>query len=110
MRNIFDLALVVELIRSEDLSERANWHMTCFDDATVLPTAKENVPQWVDTVINHRVIGRVNVVAAVSGGVHVDARSVTKRDKIQTDDRGQLNSERERSVPVDVLRRGWWWD
>jgi hypothetical protein len=110
LRNIFDLALVAELLRAEDLAEHAGWHPTCFEDAASLPTASENVPQWVDTVINHRVVGRVNVVAAVSGGVHVDARSVVKREKIQTDNRGRLNSERERSVPIDVSQRGWWWD
>jgi hypothetical protein len=61
-------------------------------------------------VINHRIVGRVNVVAAVSGGVHVNARTLVRRDSIKTEDRGQLNSERERSVPVDVSRRSWWWD
>ncbi|HEY1601550.1 MAG TPA: DUF1598 domain-containing protein [Pirellulales bacterium] len=110
LRNIFDLALVVELLRAEDLPEHVGWHPTAFYDGAALPTAIENVPQWVDTVINHRIVGRVNVVAAVSGGVHVNARTLVRRDSIKTEDRGQLNSERERSVPGDVSRRSWWWD
>ncbi len=64
----------------------------------------------VDTVMNHRIVQRVNIIAAVSGGVHVDARTVVNRDKIQADNRGQLNSERERSIPTGVAKRSWWWD
>jgi len=110
LRNIFDLALIVELLRSEDLVEHAGWHPTSFCDAAALPIAAESVPRTVDTVINHRIVNRVNVVAAVSGGVHVDPRVVVKRDSIQTDGRGQLNSERQRSVPAAVPLRSWWWD
>jgi hypothetical protein len=110
LRNIFDLALVVELLRTEGLPEHVGWYPTSFLDNAGLPTAVENVPQTVDTVINHRVVQRTNIIAAVSGGVHVDVQSVIKRDKMQTDSRGQLNSERERSVPTAVEHRSWWWD
>ena len=96
LRNIFDLALVAELLRTEGLPEQVGWYPTSFYDNSELPTAVENVPQAVDTVINHRIVQRTNIIAAVSGGVHVDPRTVVKRDKIQSETRGQLNSERER--------------
>ena len=110
LRNIFDLALVAELLRTEGLPEQVGWHPTSFYENNSLPTAVENVPTAVDTVMNHRIVQRVNIIAAVSGGVHVDARTVVNRDKIQADNRGQLNSERERSIPTGVAKRSWWWD
>jgi hypothetical protein len=110
LRNIFDLALVAELLRTEGLPEQVGWYPTSFYDNNSLPTAVENVPQAVDTVINHRIVQRTNIIAAVSGGVHVDPRTVVKREKIQSETRGQLNSERERSVPTGVAHRSWWWD
>ena len=50
-------------------------------------------------MINHRIVRRINIIAAVSGGVHVDPRTVVKRDKIQSESRGQLNSERDARCP-----------
>ncbi len=110
LRNIFDLALVAELLRSEGLPEQVGWYPTTFYSQSELPTAVENVPQAVDTVINHRIVQRTTIIAVVSGGVHVDPRLVVKREKIQPDSRGSLNSERERSVPAGVPHRSWWWD
>jgi len=110
LRNVFDLALVAELLRSENLADRVGWYPTSFYNDRELPTAVENVPQTVETVINHRIVQRTNIIAAVSGGVHVDPRKVVKKDSIQTDARGRLNSERERSTPTAVPHRSWWWD
>ncbi len=110
LRNVFDLALVASLLQAEHLADRAGWQMTTFADSRALPTATENVPKWVDTVMNSRVINRTEVIGAVSGGVEINPSKLIKRSAMQSDDRGRVGSERARSLPADVPLRGWWWD
>ena len=94
LQNIFDLALVCAAIKAEGLSEKVGWHATCFNDPLEFPVAAGNVPESVETVINHRVINRIHVVAAVSGGVHANPWKWVKPAAIETDRRGDLGSER----------------
>ncbi|MBI2824025.1 MAG: DUF1598 domain-containing protein [Planctomycetia bacterium] len=110
LRNVFDLALVAALVDAEGLAERVGWHPTCFTDGQRYPMPTETAPRFVDTVLNHRVVNRTDILAAVSGGVSVDPRNTVKRENIQTETSGRLNSDRARNSPVDVARRGWWWD
>lgn len=110
LQNVFDLALACAAIKSEGLLEKVDWHATCFNDPVEFPVSAGNVPESVDTVINHRVINRIHVVAAVSGGVQANPWQWAKPAAIATERRGSLNSERVRSTPHAVPRRGWWWD
>jgi hypothetical protein len=111
LQNIFDLALVSALMKSENLAEQTNWHLTCFADPVQFNTAEGNLPKGVATVINHRVINKVNIVAAVSGGVSVEPRSRVQPSALQVDRKGELQSERSRSAPAkSIARNAWWWD
>lgn len=111
LQNIFDLALVSALIKSENLAEQTNWHLTCFADPEQYNTAKGNVPKEVETVMNHRVINRTTIVAAVSGGVNVEPRSLVQASALKVDTKGELHSEHSRSTPSKTIARGaWWWD
>jgi hypothetical protein len=108
LQNIFDLAMIATLIKREHLDDRAGWHATCFGRPNEFPISLEAAPKTVQTVINHRVVNRVNILAAVSGGVtaypgeHLQA--VTRSDS------GQLNYQHERQQPKQVESRQWWWD
>jgi hypothetical protein len=110
LRNVFDLALVASLVSSHDLPGQVGWHLTHFgpdgDYAPELATA----PKEVESVMNHRVIGGRHVVAAVSGGVVVDARTLTAPPAVKTDTYGLLPAERQQSAPQALPRRAWWWD
>jgi hypothetical protein len=110
LRNIFDMALVGALIRSERLDETAGWRMSCFGDAEKYQVALARAPRQVETVINHRVINKVHVVAGVSGGVTVDPRDLVNRKSIKVDRDGRLNKERNSGKPVDLPKNRWWWD
>lgn len=111
LQNIFDLALVAALIKSEGLADRVDWHLTCFNDPEQFSVAAGQVPKSVETVINHRVIGGKHILAAVSGGVSVDAKQLVKRDQIDTDHQGSLGSQRAHSAPLaEHPRNVWWWD
>jgi hypothetical protein len=109
LQNIFDLALTASLIRAEGLADRVGWHMLVFGDPKAYATAQCAAPRQVDTVLNHRVVNRVNILAAISGGVTVNCRSLVKADAIDTDGQGRLDSEQKRSTPVKVPA-AWWWD
>ncbi|HEX5105859.1 MAG TPA: DUF1598 domain-containing protein, partial [Pirellulaceae bacterium] len=84
LRNIFDLALVAAVIRSHDLPEQGNWHLTHFGPDGGYAAELGIAPAKVDSVINHRVINGKHVVAGVSGGVRVDATSLAARAAVQT--------------------------
>lgn len=111
LQNIFDLALVSALIKSENLAEQTNWHLTCFADPQQYNTAQGNVPKEVETVMNHRIINKKTIVAAVSGGVSVEPRSLVQASALKVDTKGELQSERSRSTPAKTIaRNAWWWD
>jgi hypothetical protein len=109
LQNIFDLALVSALIKTEGLAEQVGWHMTCFKDSKQYPVNQGIAPSSVETVINHRVVNRVHVLAAVSGGVSVDPAPMVSHDAIQVDRQGRLQSAY-RLTPAPPARDRWWWD
>lgn len=109
LRNVFDLALVAQLIRSEDLAARADWQMLHFLDAEGCPVELATAPTQVETVVNHRLVNGRQIIAGVSGGVRADMRKVVTPESISTDDYGQLDAERGEEVP-SLPRNAWWWD
>jgi hypothetical protein len=61
--------------------------------------------------MNHRMINKTTIVAAVSGGVSVEPRKLVDTSAIQVDRKGELQSERSRSTPAKTIARtAWWWD
>ncbi len=111
LQNVFDLALVASLLKSEGLADQVGWHMLCFGNPSRYTVARFPVPKAVDTVLNHRVVnGGKQILAAVSGGVSADFRELVNRDAIETDRKGALGSERSRSAQDDVPNSAWWWD
>ena len=110
LRNVFDLALVAAVVRSHNLPEKINWHLTHFGPDGTYEPELDFAPTKVDSVINHRIIDGKHLVAGVSGGVTVDARSLATVSAVKTDDYGLLKSERAASHPKQLPRHGWWWD
>ena len=111
LQNVFDLALVASLLKSEGLADQVGWHMLCFGDPSQYTVSRFPVPKTVETVVNHRVVnGGKQILAAVSGGVTADFRELVTREAIETDRKGALGSERSRSAPDNVPNSAWWWD
>lgn len=109
LRNICDLALACTLEREEKLAEKVGWHMTCFGSEAAFAVELGPAPREVDTVINHRVVNRVHVVAGVSGGVRIDPGPLVASSAVQADRSGELRERRgaaPKPMPLDV----WWWD
>lgn len=112
LRNLFDLALAAALIREEDLAGKVGWHLTCFGDPNGYPVPLAPAPKTVESVINYRIVNRVNIVAGVSGGVRVDPSEIAKRGAMETDTGGKIDRQRSaataaiKALPADA----WWWD
>jgi len=115
LKNIFDLALVSAVIKAEDLPGQVGWHMTHFgsptsDNDIAYEVELSTAPREVETVINHRMIGRKHIVAGVSGGVSVSAKPLVQQDAIEIDQYGLMKAERLAAVPEDLPHSAWWWD
>lgn len=110
LQNIFDVALVAALVKSEGLADRIEWHMLTFGDPDAFVLATGPMPKAVESVMNHRVVNKKHILAAVSGGVRVDPRKYVAAEAFQVDRKGSLGSEHSRSAPEAVARTAWWWD
>ena len=111
LHNVFDLALVAAILKSEELPARIGWQMTYFTPPTpeswlAYRPLLSPAPQTVETVVNHRVINRRHIVAGVSGGVSFDSVQFVGRHVRQHDDTKSLRNLQQGIVPADV----WWWD
>jgi hypothetical protein len=102
LRNIFDLAMAVAIIQTENLPARADWQAGALTSGERLRVPQGAVPRQVDTVINHRLIGGRQIVAGVSGGVMVATRDVLEQEGTGT------------TPAIDIKRPAgneyWWWD
>jgi hypothetical protein len=107
---VFDLALVSAVVHSNDLPGQVGWHMTHFGPGGEFQPQLGQAPTEVESVMNHRVIGGRHVIAAVSGGVRVDARDLAAKEAVKTDTYGQMAGDRQASTPKELPRRAWWWD
>jgi hypothetical protein len=110
LRNIFDLALVASLIRSEGLLEGVDWPLTFFGNEGKYEIDRGRAPSEVDSVINHRVINGKRILVGVSGGVQVDANQVVRQTSFEVDDYGLLRSQQKDAAPDELPPDAWWWD
>jgi hypothetical protein len=110
LENVFDLALACAIIKSEGLADKASWHMTCFGDPEQYVVGVGNTPKMVESVVNHRNIGRSTVVTCASGGVRVDVSELAKPSSMKADGSGALGSKRHAMAHENLARTAWWWD
>ncbi len=111
LRNIFDLSLVAQLVTSEALADRADWHLTHFGDAQRYQVPVDSAPREVDSVANFQVVNRRRILAAVSGGVWANPNTWIG-DKLADDRGGTLQYAFQNHGPTEknVPARSWWWD
>jgi hypothetical protein len=107
MQNVFDLALVLALIDREGLLARSGWQPTLIENSEALRLPALAVPKEVETVINHRVIKRRQIIAGISGGVWIDSAKTLKVEPVAEAEAKTLEKTRERSI---APAERWWWD
>ena len=109
LRNIFDLALVAALIRTENLDEKANWTDSSFARGGKYQPATYTAAVEVPTVANHRTYRGKDVVIQVAGGVKADIGSIMKKEgffKVQP----RLESVSKTARAPKLPEGRWWWD
>ena len=110
LRNIFDLALVAQLIRHEDLTTKLDWQMLHFLDDSACSVERGSAPTEVESVVNYRLVRQRHVIAGISGGVRADLRQVVSRPA-DTSDFGYLKSQHGGATqPPQLAKQAWWWD
>ena len=120
LKNVFDLALVANLIRQFHLAEQTDWHVSFFgpptSDQLSYPVRMSPAPVCVDSVMNERVINVrkqnstvKHTVVGVSGGIDFDASKVISIDQIKFSDKTNLTGAGAAARPADD-QPNWWWD
>ena len=120
LKNVFDLAMVTNLITSQGIDKKCKWNMTYFGPEKkgelAYTNLKGSIPKEVKSVMNYRDIpyrknGRlVNKKRAIglSGGVSVDVGSfLQSKGAIKKDTYGVLELDRKAAKPAS---ENWWWD
>jgi hypothetical protein len=110
LENLADLSLIAAILRSEELPEKAHWHMLFFKDPKQYRPRLAHSPKKVETVINHRNLNGVGILVGVSGGVRIDPTALVRPDALKLDDTGRLKSEHADAAAKDPVRERWWWD
>ena len=110
LKNVFDLALVAGLIRSENLAGRLDWQRLHFGDSGSYLVPFGPAAKQVESVVNHRIVERKNIIVGVSGGVSVDTRDLVQSTAIERDQYGLLHAAHASSSPARVPKETWWWD
>ena len=107
LQNLYDMAVVAELIRAERLAERAGWSPSLLADAAALPVPVGPAPKTVPTAFNTKRAGRT-VVGLISGGVSIRPGDALRTAGQTPDASGYLDAARASAVTPPVER--WWWD
>ena len=110
LRNVFDLALVTTLMHDQQLFQRAGWTPSLFTDSGSLPLPRYRTPKTVETVANHRLINRSQIVAGVSGGVSVAPRRVLQTKSQPAGNAYGPLTRHDGQPPADLAATAWWWD
>ena len=122
LKNVFDMALVANLIRQQDLSTKTDWHRTFFatpnpdqPQALQYRVRREQTATQVDSVLNDKVL-RVRKqsstikhhIVGVSGGISYDANQIISTG-LKPDLDGELAKESKQAKP-EAGELAWWWD
>jgi hypothetical protein len=122
LKNVFDLALVANLIRDQDLSGKTEWHRTFFGSkksATpghlTYQVRKDRTATQVDSVLNDKIL-KVRKksstikhhIVGVSGGISYNVHDILSQG-FDADVDGVLANTSKLAKP-EATENAWWWD
>ena len=120
LQNLFDLAILTELVKRERLADRTAWPAALFRDPGKLPVPEGNAPKTVPTAYNTKTVGGSLVIGLISGGVSINPAEVLAETSETGDSSGTLSAARDSAVtpPADADSEAggeedavrWWWD
>ena len=110
LRNVFDLAVISMLIKSQELDRKVDWNPEFYTQSYGYQPVRAREVTSVKSVVSYRITKERVVLAAVSGGVVVDPLLVVKQTNLKRDDYGILNAEYQGNRGIDLPGNTWWWD
>ena len=111
LKNVFDLAVVSALLKTEDIPNQIGWRMTHFQNPRAYRVKRSSPPQVVRSVVNYRVLKKKYVIAGVSGGVSFRADGLVGSKGVKINDYGVMDAEHQAAtIPTDIEKTAWWWD
>lgn len=122
LKNVFDLALVANLIRDQDLPGKTEWHRTFFGsedsgnpDRLTYQVRKDRTATQVDSVLNDKILKfRKNSstikhhIVGVSGGISYNVHDIISTG-LKADVDGVLAKKSKLAKP-EATEVAWWWD
>ena len=122
LKNVFDCAIVANLIHNEGLNRQVDWNLRFLDGDRrpgLLTWQLEGagVPRQVDSILGQRVLthreGRNSVrhtISGFGGGVEFDSTKHTTRNRIKVVDSKEMENNRSASSPANSNHSNWTWD
>ncbi len=110
LQNLFDMAVLVALMKREQLPQKANWQPSLFLDEQRAPVLRGPVPKHTKTLLNMKTTRGV-AIGLLSGGVLIDSQQIVDKSGTTSENAGQVASRRQQSSPpTDMDAERWWWD
>ncbi len=119
LKNVFDLAIVANMIREYRLDQKADWGKSLFvgNDEYSYELGRYKPATEVDSVMNKRVIKdrrngetTIHTLVGVSGGVSFDANSFVNSSSIELEDDVEFTGQLAKAVKDKPEIEIWWWD
>ena len=120
LKNVFDMALVANLIRNQEMSAKTKWHRTFFatpdsDQSLAYRVRMDRTATQVDSVLNEKILKvrkqKSTVkhhMVGVSGGISCNVHDILEA-KFSDDSNGELAKSQKLATP-DAEEIKWWWD
>lgn len=108
LQNLFDISVLVTLMKREQLPQKANWQPTLLLDESKVPVLRGPVPKHTKTLLNMKMAGGGVAIGLLSGGVIIDSQHVLSQPR--TNDEDVVARRTKETPPSDLDAKSWWWD
>ena len=111
LQNLFDISVLVALMKREQLPQKANWQPSLLLDDVKVPVQRGPVPKHTKTLLNMKMAGSGVAIGLLSGGVIIDAQYLVQQIGTNTEKAADVAARRSKETPPsDLDAKRWWWD
>jgi len=122
LKNVFDLAIVANMIREYQLAKNADWDMSYFVSEDGSPRLSFQISSYdpatsVESVMNRHVIKdrrggetTIHTLIGVSGGVSFDANAFVNRENVVVERDIEFTGQLKEATQNLPAPERWWWD
>ena len=108
LQNLFDISVLVALMKREQLPQKANWQPSLLLDDAKVPVLRGPVPKHTKTMLNTKMSGRGLTIGLLSGGVMIDSQLILSQERTVAE---EVVARRSKEIPPsDLDAKRWWWD